>query len=92
MRMTATLSLACLLVLAVPLIGARAPGAEDEAPKAAAKSDTATTAAAGAATAAGATAAGDESDAAAAGSEIEATFSPTERVPADASIRFPVDI
>lgn len=92
MRMTATLSLACLLLLAVPLIGARAPGAEDEAPRAAAKSEAATTAVAGEAAAAVAAEAVGKPDAAATGGEIEATFSPTERVPADASIRFPVDI
>ena len=92
MKMTVTLGLACLLLLAVPLIGARAPGAEDEAPRPAAKSEAATTAAADEATAAGAAEAGGEFDAPAAGGEIEATYSPTERVPADASIRFPVDI
>ena len=92
MRMTATLGLACLLLLAVPLIGAGTPGAEEEAPRAAAEREAATTAAATAASAAVAAEAAGEPDAAAAGGEIEATFSPTESVPADASIRFPVDI
>ena len=104
MRMNARLGLACLLLVAVPPIGALAPGAEEEAPEATAKSEPATTAAAAAGvaasaataptapTAATATEAAGEPDAAAAGGEIEATFSPTERVPADASIRFPVDI
>jgi len=93
MRMTARLSLACLLLLVVPLAGVQALGAaEEEAPGPAAEREAATTAAAAAASAAVAAEEAGESDAAAAGGEIEATFSPTERVPADASIRFPVDI
>jgi hypothetical protein len=91
MRMTATLGLACLLLLAVPLIGAQPPGAAEEAeeaPKSAAGPEAATTGA----DAADAAGEAGESDAAAAGGEVEASFSPTERVPADASIRFPVDI
>jgi len=92
MRMTAILGLACLLLLGGPLIGTWAPDAAEEAPRPAAEPAAATTAAAAAPSAAVAAEESGEPNAAAASGEIEETFSPTERVPADASIRFPVDI
>jgi hypothetical protein len=100
MRMTAIPGLACLLLLAAWVAGAQAPETDDaaegakaaeEAPGPAAEPAAAPKPAAASARGPARAQASGESDAAA-GREPEESFSPTERVSADASIRFPVDI